>query len=210
MLSYTATQAKALGLRMDVTLGSGWPYGGPMFSTAQKGGEGAGKGTSWVYTPNASQIASHSQTINSNMGGSLLAVTGINGTDASNATSLAISVSGNTVTLPSNFTGGTIYYTGFIQDIMAVKRAAYGGEGAVIDHLSSSIVDKFVKEVGEPEIRAGGRNPPYSIFCDSLEVSGENWTANLMTEFQNRRGYDLTLHLPALAAGVELLQGCPL
>jgi lysophospholipase L1-like esterase len=32
MLRFTADKAKELGLRMDLTLGSGWPYGGPMFS----------------------------------------------------------------------------------------------------------------------------------------------------------------------------------
>ena len=39
MLKFTASEAKRLGLRMDLTLGSGWPYGGPMFSKS----EGAGK-----------------------------------------------------------------------------------------------------------------------------------------------------------------------
>ena len=28
-VSYAATEARRLGLRLDVTLGSGWPYGGP-------------------------------------------------------------------------------------------------------------------------------------------------------------------------------------
>ena len=28
-VSYAASEARRLGLRMDVTLGSGWPYGGP-------------------------------------------------------------------------------------------------------------------------------------------------------------------------------------
>ena len=39
MLGYTAARAKELGMRMDLTLGSGWPYGGPMFGAA----EGAGR-----------------------------------------------------------------------------------------------------------------------------------------------------------------------
>ena len=32
MLGFTAAKAKELGLQMDLTLGSGWPYGGPMFT----------------------------------------------------------------------------------------------------------------------------------------------------------------------------------
>ena len=34
MLGVTAAKAKELGMRMDLTLGSGWPYGGPMFTAA--------------------------------------------------------------------------------------------------------------------------------------------------------------------------------
>ena len=56
----------------------------------------------------------------------------------------------------------------------------------------------FIKEIAEPELAACGTNPPYAIFCDSLEVAGENWTPNLLTEFKNRRGYDLKPLLPAL------------
>jgi len=32
MLGFTAAKAKELGLRFDLTLGSGWPFGGPMFN----------------------------------------------------------------------------------------------------------------------------------------------------------------------------------
>src|ERR1035441_2525564 len=34
-LRFTAQKAKELGLRMDLTLGSGWPYGGPQFSRSE-------------------------------------------------------------------------------------------------------------------------------------------------------------------------------
>ena len=35
MLGVTTAKAKELGMRMDLTLGSGWPYGGPMFTAAE-------------------------------------------------------------------------------------------------------------------------------------------------------------------------------
>ena len=37
MLGVTAEKAKELGMRMDLTLGSGWPYGGPMFNQQTDG-----------------------------------------------------------------------------------------------------------------------------------------------------------------------------
>ncbi len=205
MLGYTAAKAKALGLRMDLTLGSGWPYGGPMFSSAQTGGESAGKVTTANVTPTTAQISAHSVPVPSGLGGNIVAVAGLNGTDATNAYTLVIS--GGNATLPANFTSGQkVYFTGFIQHttgVTQVKRPAYGADGPVIDHLSASIVDKFIKEIAEPEIKACGRNPPFAVFCDSLEIGGENWTAYLLPEFKHRRGYDLTIHLPALANSVD-------
>ena len=38
-LHFAAEQANRLGLRMDVTLGSGWPFGGPHIPITQSAGE---------------------------------------------------------------------------------------------------------------------------------------------------------------------------
>ena len=38
MLGFTAQKAKELGMRMDVTLGSGWPFGGPHIPVTQAAG----------------------------------------------------------------------------------------------------------------------------------------------------------------------------
>ncbi len=84
------------------------------------------------------------------------------------------------------------------QTMMKVKRAAYAGEGFVIDHYNPAVIDKFIKEIAEPALKACGSNPPYAVFCDSLEAAGEDWTANFFAEFQKRRGYDLKPHLAAL------------
>src|SRR5664280_1788121 len=37
-LAFTAAKAKELGLRLDLTLGSGWPYGGPQFPASEAAG----------------------------------------------------------------------------------------------------------------------------------------------------------------------------
>ncbi|MGD0383604.1 MAG: glycosyl hydrolase [Thermoguttaceae bacterium] len=84
------------------------------------------------------------------------------------------------------------------QTMMKVKRAAYGAEGYVIDHYNPAVIDKFIKQIAEPEVKSCGSNSPYSVFCDSLESAGEDWTANIFEEFKKRRGYDLRPHLAAL------------
>ncbi len=37
-LSFTSDKAREIGLRFDLTLGSGWPYGGPQVSVSQAAG----------------------------------------------------------------------------------------------------------------------------------------------------------------------------
>jgi len=82
-----------------------------------------------------------------------------------------------------------------------VKRPAAGAEGYVLDHFSRAAIDEHIADVATPLVKAFGDNPPYSVFSDSLEVYGADWTANLPAEFQKRRGYDLIPHLPELLAG---------
>ena len=38
MLRFAAQMAKELGMRMDLTLGSGWPFGGPHVPITQAAG----------------------------------------------------------------------------------------------------------------------------------------------------------------------------
>jgi len=189
-LHFTAAKAKELGLEMDLTLGSGWPYGGPQFSTADSATAlrtqdlpvTPGQGTAALPALPAGQtvIAAFAQ-----VGSSFQ----------------RLRVERNAVRLPDG--AATLSKVQlYIQrgGIMAVKRPAFGDEGRVIDHYSPASVDKFLREIAGPEIEACGPNPPYSVFCDSLEVSGENWTPNLLAEFKRKRGYDLEPLLPALFA----------
>ncbi len=82
---------------------------------------------------------------------------------------------------------------------MKVKRPAVGSEGYVIDHYNPRVIDKYIKTVAEPLLAACGPNRPDAVFCDSLEVGGEDWTDDFLEEFQRRRGYDLRPLLPLLA-----------
>lgn len=82
-----------------------------------------------------------------------------------------------------------------------VERAGPGGEGDVIDHFSASAIDRYLSKFDEA---FKGKDISYLryYFNDSYEVDdarGEsNWTPAFFEEFQQRRGYDLRQHLPAL------------
>lgn len=82
-------------------------------------------------------------------------------------------------------------YTG-----MKVKRAAVGGEGLVLDHFSREALDLHLRHNGD--VQKASLRGAQSIFMDSWEVFGSNWTPKLPEEFQKRRGYSLIPHLAAL------------
>src|SRR5206468_4114155 len=71
-----------------------------------------------------------------------------------------------------------------------VKRAAVGAEGPVFDHYSRRATREHVEAVCDPLVDAVGADRLGSVFCDSLEVYGADWTPGVLDEFRARRGYD--------------------
>ena len=86
---------------------------------------------------------------------------------------MPLEVRGKTALLPSDLRGASEvrFYTLGLPGLVDVKRAAVGGEGYNVDHYSPTAIGTFIKEIAQPEISACGTNPPYAIFCDSLEVA---------------------------------------
>lgn len=82
-----------------------------------------------------------------------------------------------------------------------VERAGPGGEGLVIDHFDEEILTDYLAHFDEAfaDHDISGLR---SFFNDSYEVDdarGEaSWTPHFLEEFEERRGYDLKEHLPAL------------
>jgi hypothetical protein len=65
----------------------------------------------------------------------------------------------------------------------------------VLDHYSTAAVEAHLHAVGDSIFDAVPAELVGSVFCDSLEVYGADWTTTLPAEFARRRGYDL---LPVL------------
>jgi hypothetical protein len=92
--------------------------------------------------------------------------------------------------------GRCVFVTGPTR--MAVKRAALGGEGYVADHFSREAALRYLEAVVAPMLDAAeGRID--TVFCDSLEVYGANWTHDFPAHFRRLRGYDLIPRTPARA-----------
>ena len=196
-LRFTSEKARELGLRFDLTLGSGWPYGGPQVTV----NEAAGRLR--VERVRPAQNARRVSVPSINNGEKLIAVflaRHLEKSIAPESVREIIEIKDGAVRLPEGLDGS--YEVQFFiasRTGMQVKRPAVGGEGFVLDHLDRSATENYLKKVGDRLMQAFGNQPPHSIFCDSLEVYNSDWTSDFLEEFHKRRGYDLKPHLPALA-----------
>ncbi len=193
---YAQSEARKLGLRVDVTLGSGWPYGGP--STTLDEAAGHLRVIEILLPASATSLPK----VKLAEGESVISASLVNGQpkhwDASSAQILnpALNPTISPASSPRTVLFFIASHTGQI-----VKRAAVGAEGWVLDPFSQKAVATHLKAVGDPLIKAFGPTPPYAVFSDSLEAYGADWTPTLPAEFKRRRGYDLLPHLPELVAG---------
>ena len=195
-LRFTSEKARELGLRFDLTLGSGWPFGGPMVTVENAAGR-------LRYEHVKIDPASQSVKLPSiGAGEKLLAVflARVEGTgfDPRNILELT-NIKDGLVTLPDHSTGQyeALFFISS-RSGMQVKRPAVGGEGFVLDHINRAATDMYLKTVGDRLMQAFPTNPPHAVFCDSLEVYGADWSSDFLEEFQRRRGYDLKPYLPSL------------
>ena len=183
---------------MDVTLGSGWPFGGPHTPITEASGAlrcdrvEVPEGATFVKKPSLAN--------GEKMMATFFAPGDKRNFDGAHVTKIG---EGNDFTLPSNRTGPHVVMF-FISSRtgMQVKRPAVGAEGFVLDHYDRTAIEHHLNTVGARIMQAFGPNPPYSVFSDSLEVFASDWTPDLPKEFQKRRGYDLTPYLPALIGSI--------
>ena len=208
-LRFTSAKAKELGLRMDLTLGSGWPYGGPSVSIEDAA---ATLRTEHVKV----QVNSRRITVpNIAPGEKLLAAFAarMQGQAASQQTGPStlraddlrelLDLHDGAVWLPAGVDQShEILFFIASRTGMQVKRPAVGAEGYVLNHLDATATEHYLKNVGDRLMQAFPSDRPYAIFCDSLEVYNQDWTPDFLEEFQKRRGYDLKPYLPALIADI--------
>ncbi len=191
MLGAAVETADAAGLGIDMTPGTGWPYGGPWIGEKEAAkqaflrsfplGEGAAEAPPilCLNQPEARLKA----LIAEGPEGKTLDLTAKVDADGQ----LHWKPSGGKWTLHALFQGWTK---------QQVKRAAPGGEGNVLDHFSRDNVNaylgKFDAAFKDRKVR------PRAFYMDSYEVYGANWTDDFFDQFQTRRGYDLRTRLGEL------------
>ncbi len=215
MLIHTLDEAERLGMGVDMTLGTGWPYGGPQVEPEHA----AGKMYIRSFTLKAGQRLRQKITGNEPDEVELAKLQNLTTTfekpDMPATARLqhlfAFGKEGRKLELTSKVINGELDWEADMDcDLYAiflgntgqmVKRSAPGGAGLVLDHFSGEAVKDFL----EPFNEALGpvQNRLRSIFNDSYEIYEADLTPGFFEEFKKRRGYELSDHIPLLLPGAS-------
>lgn len=184
-LRFAAECAKGLGLRFDLTLGSGWSFGGPSI-----GVEDAARRLEWDLREvpgTALDVPAAPRWRGDEL---IAAYIGDGSVQEQPAEYEELPVEDGVVRIPVGRSPRVVLLAWSQLTGQNVKRAAAGAEGLVLDHYSAAAVRSHIKGFAEPLLTAVGDAPVGSVFCDSLEVYHSNWTPGLLDEFRRLRGYD--------------------
>jgi hypothetical protein len=194
-VKFTSQKAREMGLRMDVTIGSGWSYGGPYIT--QDLAAARLRSDSFEIAPSKTTVTRPTPYEGEKL---IAAFVGRGAKNENPNTFKEIDISGTnqTLTIPPGDGPRTLVFYFSSHTGQIVKRAAIGAEGYVQDHYSRAATETHLRENGDKFMGAVEPGSVYSIFTDSLEVYGADWTSDLLEEFKKRRGYDLRPVLPLL------------
>jgi hypothetical protein len=183
MLKYTVTSAHQLKMGVDLTTGTGWPFGGPQVAPD----DAASK-----------MIVQHYQL---QAGDKIVVEVKDVKQAAARLQSLTAYGEGKTIQLKDKVdingalqwtpTSGTwdVYALFNGKTLQQVKRAAPGGEGFTLNHFSAPALKVYLNRFD-----SAFHHQPLgvrSFYNDSYEVYGADWTADFFEQFEKRRGYDL-------------------
>lgn len=195
---YTVRRAGELGLQVDMSNCTGWPFGGPWITSEQ---------SACKYLLETRRIEGGGR-----IDGPLLPADPKQQAVAQLQAVGAVSDRGERIGLTERITaeGGldwqapagddwTLYALWAGRTFQKVKRAAPGGEGLVLDHYDRGAVEHYLARFDEA-FAAAGAPWPDTFFNDSFEVYGASWTPALLEQFERDNGYRLEEYLPEFAA----------
>lgn len=186
MVRHAAARARELGMRFDVTLGSGWSYGGTHVPL-----EHASRCLRWEersIPPGAANVP-----LAGRWPGDLLVAAFVRdgALEDRHDGYTALRIVDDVVQVPAGTGPRTLLVVTSSPTGQQVKRSANGAEGYVLDHHSRAAVEDHLAAVGEPLLEAaGGAEFVRAVFSDSLETYLADWTPAFVQEFRSRRGYD--------------------
>ena len=197
-IAYTSRRARELGLRMDLTIGSGWSFGGPHITPELAASRLRSERRE--IAAGVTSIPRQDRFDHDVLIAAFIAPGSLQEADPAAFHPLEIPAQGPIPLPPGPGPRAVLlYFSG--QTGQVVKRAAAGADGYVLDHYSRAAIATHLREVGDKLLAAAEPGSIDSVFCDSLEVYDADWTGDLFQEFQRRRSYDLRPLLPIAELG---------
>lgn len=195
MLDSTVNIARRLGMVVDISIGSGWPVGGPEVTLkdaatklkVQKyfipAGEHFHQQILLLDSPFKNEIIKPAALVSYDSKGKFM--------------NLSNNLSKNIIDIAPQKNDQTILAFFNSKTLQKVKRAAPGGEGYTLDHFSAQAVNHYLQYLD----KSFGSNSHgvRSFYNDSYEVFNADWSEDFLHEFQKRRGYSLLPYISWLA-----------
>lgn len=195
-LRYTVKKADSLKMGVDLTNGTGWPFGGPQVSENHAASKlifkryqikGSQRLIEQIKSPDEKQPEAP-----------LLSLTAYGPKGQMMVLNDKVDASGHL-----NWKAGNgdweLYATFLGKTKQKVKRAAPGGAGFTLDHFSATALKQYLA----PYDHAFGAQTLgiRAFYNDSYEVYGADWSPLLFNTFQQKRGYDLRLYMRDFLSG---------
>jgi hypothetical protein len=190
---FVLKEAKRLHLGIDMTLGTGWPFGGPQISPI----EAAKSYKIDVYNlKKGEKIPEIPISLANTPGSNLVSVALFDENEfVKELFSKQFPKSLHELVIEKPNQKLYVVYQTLTKQM--VKRAAPGGEGLVMDHFSQKAFETYQKPFLNTLQKASGHLR--AIYNDSYEAFGANWTGELLNKFQELNGYDLRTKWNVLA-----------
>ena len=198
LLRVADDRAAALGLRLDLTLGSGWPFGGPTVGIVDAASRL--RLDRLVVGPGTPRIARPAMTTGEAWVGAFVGPEGGTRVTPASMRPIPWPDGAAAVTLPAASHTRQVWFFIAGRTGMQVKRPSLGGEGYVLSHYDRGALTRYLDQVGARLLAPFASRLPFAIFCDSLEVYDSDWSPDFAAEFAARRGYDVAPLLPLLSA----------
>ena len=193
MMNYTQQVGHELGIDIDMTTGTGWPFGGPMVKTT----ESASKLVTQTFDVTGDGTSEKTLTLDTSNGTLQRVMAFPQSGNTGSVTNLTALFSGKTVkwTAPQGSWKVIAAYNQY--GVMQVKRPSPGSSGLVVDYFDATAVANYLKYF-DNKFSAANAQWPHSFFNDSYEINAANWTTKMFEEFESRRGYKLDENLDKL------------
>ena len=199
MLREVQQNGQKMGIEVDMSTGTGWPFGGPWVPLEESACKVIFVDTAFV----GKKVEALTLTVGPrDVKNSRLNKVMVYGNGKTIDVTTAMTDNQLTWKAPKGTKKDTrwrVIATYIRYGVMKVKRAAPGGEGLVIDHFDRRAVANYLRHI-EQAFERTNTPYPHTFFNDSYEVAEATWTPTLFQEFEKRRGYKLEEHLPELIA----------